>query len=53
MGGMNHTKSKLFWIVICQFSFCDNADAMKCLVMGVWELGIKEGANPSLLAVGW
>jgi len=28
MGGTNHTKSKLSWAVICQFSFCDNADVL-------------------------
>jgi hypothetical protein len=29
--------------------FCYNA--MQCPVMGVWELGIKKGTNPPLLAV--
>ena len=28
MGRTNHTKSKLSWAVICQFSFCDNADVL-------------------------
>jgi len=28
MGGANHTKSKYPGAVICQFSFCDNADVL-------------------------
>jgi hypothetical protein len=28
MSGTNHTKSKLSLAVICQFSFCDNADVL-------------------------